>query len=209
MSHGHGAGHGADGEGNKKIAIFISIIALFLAVAETFAKSAQTNQISYNVEASNLWSFMQAKTIRQTTLRTAAEQMSIDVALAKDPAVKAALETRVKTWNDTANRYQSEPAVDKSGAPVIDPKTGLNKGEGRVELIARAVAMEKLRDVAADKYHLFEIASALFQIALVLTSVYLLTHAVLLLWGSFGLCAAAFGLMAAGLFKPDLIHLVH
>ena len=66
------------------------MIALFLAIAETFAKSAQTDQISYNVEASNLWSFYQAKTIRQTTLRTAAEQMTIDVALAKDPAVKVA-----------------------------------------------------------------------------------------------------------------------
>lgn len=210
MSHAHGAGHGADGEGSKKIAIFISVIALFLAIAETLAKSAQTDQISHNVEASNLWSFMQAKTIRQTTLRTAAEQMSIDVALAKDPAVKAALEKRVAAWTETANRYQSEPAVDpKTGHPLLDPKTGLNKGEGRTELVARAVAMEKLRDVAADKYHLFEIASAMFQIALVLASVYLLTHAALMLWASFGLCGLAFALMAAGLFKPDLMHLVH
>ncbi len=209
MSHGHGAGHSAEGDGNKKIAIFISVIALFLAIAETFAKSAQTNQISFNVEASNLWSFMQAKTIRQTTLRTAAEQMSIDVALAKDPAVKAALEKQVKSWSATADRYQSEPGVDKAGKPIIDPKTGLNKGEGRNELMARAIGMEKLRDVAADKYHLFEIASALFQIALVLTSVYLLTHASLLLWCSFGLCGMAFALMGAGFFKPDLIHLVH
>jgi Domain of unknown function (DUF4337) len=210
MSHGHGAGHSADGDGNKKIAIFISIIALFLAIAETFAKSAQTNQISYNVEASNLWSFMQAKTIRQTTLRTAAEQMSIDVALAKDPVVKTALEKRVNTWLETANRYQSEPGIDKkTGEKIIDPKTGLNKGEGRDELFARAVAMEKLRDVAADKYHLFEIASAMFQIALVLTSVYLLTHAALMLWTSFGLCGLAFALMGAGFLKPDIIHLVH
>jgi hypothetical protein len=210
MAHGHGAGHGAEGDGNKTIAIFISIIALFLAIAETFAKSAQTNQISYNVEASNLWSFMQAKTIRQTTLRTAAEQMSIDVALAKDPVVKAALEKQVGAWKATADRYQSEPGVDpKTGQPLIDPKTGLNKGEGRNELMARALGMEKLRDVAADKYHLFEIASAMFQIALVLTSVYLLTHAALMLWTSFGLCGLAFALMAAGFFKPDLIHLVH
>ena len=42
MAHGHGAAHGGEGDTNKKIAIFISIIALFLAIAETFAKSAQT-----------------------------------------------------------------------------------------------------------------------------------------------------------------------
>ena len=32
MAHGHGAGHGGDGD-NKYIAIFISILALFLAIA--------------------------------------------------------------------------------------------------------------------------------------------------------------------------------
>jgi len=41
MSHGHGHAP-ADGE-NKYIAIFISVLALFLAIAETFAKGAQTN----------------------------------------------------------------------------------------------------------------------------------------------------------------------
>ena len=198
-AHGHGAGHG-EGETNKQIAIFISIIALFLAIAETLAKSAQTDQISYNVEASNLWSFYQAKTIRQTTLRTAAEQMSIDVALAKDPAVKSLLDNRVKQWTETANRYQKEP---KTG-----PK-GENLGEGRDELQLRAIDFTKKRDVAADKYHLFEIASAMFQVALVLTSVYLLTHAVLMLWCSVGLCGLGFALMAAGFFKPDILHLFH
>jgi Domain of unknown function (DUF4337) len=198
MSHGHGASHG-DGS-NKKIAIFISLIALLLAIAETFAKGAQTEQISKNVEASNLWSFYQAKTIRQTSIKTAAEQMEIDVALARDPVVKDRLQARVTAWKADADRYQSEPKTGKKGE---------NIGEGRKELQQRAIAAEKERDVAADKYHLFEIASAIFQIALVLTSVYLLTSAGLLLWSSFGLCGLALALTLAGLFKPDLIHLVH
>jgi Domain of unknown function (DUF4337) len=197
MSHGHGGGHAETS--NKTIAIFISVIALCLAIAETFAKGAQTNQISYNVEASNLWSFYQAKTIRQTSIKTAAEQMEIDVALAKDPAVRERLDKRVKDWRADAARYDSEPK--------LGPK-GENKGEGRQELRARAIDAEKNRDVAADKYHLFEIASALFQIALVLTSVYLLTTAGLLLWGSVGLCGLAFALMLAGLFAPSMIHIL-
>ena len=46
----HGAGHGpVEGE-TKKIAILISILALFLAIAETLGKSAQTEGISANVE---------------------------------------------------------------------------------------------------------------------------------------------------------------
>ena len=54
----HAAGH------NKQIALLIAVIALFLAFSETLGKSAQTAAISFNVEASNLWAFFQAKTIR-------------------------------------------------------------------------------------------------------------------------------------------------
>jgi hypothetical protein len=197
MSHAHGA-HVQHETGSKKIAIFVSFIALFLAIAETLAKGAQTNQISYNVEASNLWAFYQAKTIRQTTMNTAAEQMEVDVSLARDPAVKERLEKRVGEWRAVAARYQSEPNV----------KDGVNLGEGRKELQERAIAAGKKRDVYADKYHLYEISSALFQVALVLTSVYLLTNASLLLYGSGLLCAAAFVLMGAGAFAPHLIHLL-
>ena len=58
---------------NKKIALMIAVLALFLALSETLGKSAQTGAISDNVEASNLWAFFQAKTIRMTQIRTAAE----------------------------------------------------------------------------------------------------------------------------------------
>src|SRR4051794_28980426 len=76
MSGAHGHGH-ADGD-NKKIALLISVLALFLALAETMAKGAQTNALSYNVEASNLWAFFQAKTVRQTVVRTAGEMADFD-----------------------------------------------------------------------------------------------------------------------------------
>jgi hypothetical protein len=198
MAHGHGAGHGI--EASKGIAVFISLIALCLAIAETLAKGAQTNQISANVEASNLWAFFQAKTIRQQTLRTAAEQMAVDVALARDPATKERLEKRIADWQVEIARFQSEPKTDKYGNDV---------GEGRTELSRRAIELTKKRDVYADKYHLYEIASAVFQIALVLTSVYLLTQTAMLLYGSVALCGLAFTLMGAGLFKPELAHFIH
>ena len=38
---------------NKKIALLIAVLALFLAFSETLGKSAQTAGIGYNVEASN------------------------------------------------------------------------------------------------------------------------------------------------------------
>jgi altronate dehydratase len=116
MSHGHGHGHDHGSPTNKRIAIFISILALCLAIAETLGKSAQTNSISANVEASNLWAFYQAKTIRMTSVQTAADQMDVDIQLAKDPEAKKLLEKRVADWRATAKRYDDEPkAVGTKG----------------------------------------------------------------------------------------------
>ena len=98
MAHGHGAGHGGGDSDNKYLAIFISILALCLALAETFAKGAQTNSIAYNIEASDKWAFFQAKTIRRTTVETAADALELDIKLARDPATKQLLEKRVADW---------------------------------------------------------------------------------------------------------------
>jgi len=73
MSGGHGHAGGEHHGGNKGIALLIALLALVLAFAETLGKSAQTAGLIHHVEASNLWAFFQAKTVRQTTLRTAAE----------------------------------------------------------------------------------------------------------------------------------------
>src|SRR5215212_7362248 len=125
MSGAHGQGHV---EGNKKIALLISVLALFLALVETMAKGAQTNALSYNIEASNLWSFFQAKTIRQTVVRTAGEMVDLERAPKVDPEATDAVAKRTDTWAKTVARWESEPET----------------GEGRKELIARAkVAQEK------------------------------------------------------------------
>ena len=192
MSHGHGAAHG--GGDNKFIAIFISILALMLALAETFGKGAQTNSISYNVEASNLWSFYQAKTIRQTTLKTAAEQMEIDAQLSRDPATKAALDKRIAAWRGEVDRYQSEPKAD-------------GKGEGRKELQLRAIEAGKKRDLYMEKYHHYEVASAAFQIAIVLAGAYILVHNSIMLWIAGSLAVSGFFFTIVGFFFPSAIHL--
>lgn len=193
MAHGHGVGHG-DAEGSSKyIAIFISALALFLAIAETLAKSAQTNSLSYNIEASNLWAFYQAKTIRQTTLKTAAEALEIDAQAARDPAFKAKLDKRVADWKADVARYQSEPNA--------------KGGEGRKELQERAGQAEKKRDLYTEKYHHFEVASALFQIAIVLASVYLITHVFHLVMAAGLLTAVGTFFFLVGLFFPQAVHL--
>ena len=68
-------GHGQVDPSNRNIAMLISVLALVLAISETLGKAAQTNALNVNVEAANLWNFFQAKTIRSTVLKTAAEEL--------------------------------------------------------------------------------------------------------------------------------------
>jgi Domain of unknown function (DUF4337) len=195
MSHGHGHGAGHDAHATdgtaKYIAIFISVLALMLAISETFGKSAQTTYIAKNVEAANLWAFFQAKTIRRTTVETAAQALTLDVQLARDPATKAMLEKRVAAWEADAKRYRSEPET----------------GEGSNELRVKALAAEKERDKSLEKYHHFEVASAAFQIAIVLAGAFLLVKSTILLWLAGGLSLAGLAFTLIGLLFPSAVHL--
>src|SRR3974377_310770 len=76
--------------GNKKIALLIAVLALFLAFSETLGKSAQTSAITYNVASNDLWAFFQAKTIRITVLSTAADQLQVVADTTENGAAKTA-----------------------------------------------------------------------------------------------------------------------
>jgi hypothetical protein len=178
--HGHVEHHG----GNKGIALLISVLALVLAFSETLGKSAQTAAIAHNIEASNLWAFFQAKTIRQTVLRTAAEEL--EVSSSSESSKK-----QTAKWRETAQRYQNEPET----------------GEGRDQLMARAKDAEKRRDVSLARYHHYEVASASVQIAIVLASAAIITAIAALVWiaGALGLVGVAFCVI--GFFFPSAVHL--
>ena len=180
----------ASGE-NRKIALLIAIIALCLALSETLGKGAQTESISKNVEASNLWAFFQAKTIRRTTVQTAAEQAKLGLSAASDDATKATLQKQIDDWQKTAARYRSEPET----------------GEGTEQLSERAKHAEEERDLATAKYHHFELASAAFQIGIVLASATIITGIIVLAWISGLLALAGIAMTALGIFTPHLLHL--
>jgi hypothetical protein len=179
-------------QSNKKIALLIAVIALFLAFSETLGKAAQTDALSYNVEASNLWAFFQAKTIRITTLRTAADTRKIDVTASVEPAVKDAMTRQIDGWLKTAARYEDEP----------DPP------EGRKQLMARAKAAEQKRDTALARYHHYEVASAAYQIAIVLASAEVITGMIALAWLAGGLGIVGLVFTGIGLLAPHAVHLM-
>lgn len=191
MSAGHGHGPAHHDEGSKKIGLLISVLALVLAFSETLGKGAQTEALSLNIEASNLWTFFQAKTVRLTMMKTAAESAALELAKATEPAARELIDKQITGWRKNAERYDSEPETN----------------EGRKELAARAKATEHKRDHALAAYHNYEIASGAVQIAIVLASASIITGLAVLVWiaGALGVVGVAFSLIA--FFWPTAVHL--
>lgn len=187
-----GHGHVEHEGGDKRIALLIAVLALFLALVQTGAKSAQTEVITQNVEAANLWAFFQARTIRQTTVRTAAEQADLQKATTADSGARTAVDTQAKSWRDTAARWESEPST----------------GEGRKELSERAHEAERKREHSLAQYHFYEYSSALFEIAIVIASASIVTNVSALVWLSALLGVGGLGLGSIGFLAPQAFHLM-
>jgi hypothetical protein len=189
LEHAEHAEHAA--HSNRKIALLIAVLALFLAFSETLGKSAQTSAITLNVATNDLWSFFQAKTIRATVLTTAAEQAQVEADRTTDADGRAKLLKLVEGWKKTVARYNDEPET----------------GEGRKQLAERAKEAEEKRELALARYHQFEFASAAFQIGIVLASAEVITGIAALGWMSGLLGVFGLGFMALGLWAPHALHL--
>jgi hypothetical protein len=176
---------------NKKIALLIAVLALFLAFSETLGKSAQTEAISENVAASNLWAFFQAKTIRMTVLRTGAERLLLDASAVTDATAKTRMEKTANEWKQTVVRYDDEPSTD----------------EGRKQLVERAKHAEHVRDLAMARYHHYELSSAAYQIGIVLASAEVITSMAALGWLAGLLGVTGFAFCAIGLWAPHAVHM--
>jgi hypothetical protein len=188
MEHAEHAQHAA--HSNKQIALLIAVLALFLAFSETLGKASQTEGISLNIKASDTWNFFQAKTIRQTTLRTAAQAFQVEAAAMPDDTKKAALLKQADDWMKTVARYESDP----------------KEKDGRKELRAQAEAYEHERDTHLARYHAYEYSSAAYQIGIVLASAAVITGMAALVYGAMGLGIIGLALSGMGLFAPNMPH---
>jgi hypothetical protein len=176
---------------NKKIALMIAVMALFLALSEMLGKSANTEAITLNIKVSDTWNFFQAKNIRRTVVLSAAEEMKVETIRVSDNNAKAAMNKQIDEWQKTAARYRSEPETR----------------EGTTELAERAMVAEHERDTALARYHNYEIASAAFQIGIVLCSAAVITGMLLLAWVAGGVAIFGLAFTALGLFAPHALHL--
>lgn len=185
MSGGHGAVEGS----NRRVALLISVLALFLAFSETLGKAAQTDALGANIEASNLWAYFQARTIRGTVVKTTDE-----LAALLPPGTSAeAVQAKRAEWAKTLARWESDPA----------------SGDGRKELQEKARRAQETRDLALHRYHHYEFASAAFQIGIVLASAQVITGILALGLAGGALGLAGIALLGFGLYAPHALPFFH
>ena len=161
----------ASSHSNQLVVIYISVLAIILAVTSMGSDDAKVEMISSGITISDTYSFYQAKSIRQNNASLAADYMQ-SLKVSSSPFVKENsrwIDDRISAYRATVSRYESEPTT----------------GEGRVELLAKARALEKVRDLAATQSPLFDFAEVLIQIAIVLASISMITHRRWVLWLSY------------------------
>jgi hypothetical protein len=177
---------------DKKIALLIAILALFLALAETGAKKATHHSTEKNIESSDLYNFYQAKKARSTIFETAAKSFEAFAPTITDEKVKENVEKQIGAWKQRVADFEHDP----------------KKSEDSLERIQeRAHEAGEARELSNKKLEHFELASGALQISIVLASAAIITAVPLLAWisGTLGLVGVA--LMSLGYFAPTWLPL--
>ena len=191
----------ADESFKNRAALIIAFMAMLLAITSLGGGNAAEDMANNNIHASDTWAFYQAKSIRQTSLRVAADGFEADLRTNPNMPAEARefIQKKIEEYRATAARYEDEP--DKE-----DPDNPL-KGEGRKQLTARAKDYEAQRELASKQDPNFDFSEALFQIAIVLASVAILADSRLVLRVSLVAGLAATLLMLNGYFLilPNLL----
>jgi hypothetical protein len=186
----------------SRVALLIAFMAMLLAITSLGGGNAAEDIFNNNIHASDTWNFYQAKNIRQTAFRLAADELESELTVSGaslSPEARAALEQKIKVYRDTVARYESEPDKEDPSNPI--------KGEGKKELTARAKHFESQRDRAQEQDPNFDFAEALFQIAIVLASVAILANSRMIVTASIIAGAIATVLMINGYFLLFLLPL--
>ncbi|HEX6183650.1 MAG TPA: DUF4337 domain-containing protein [Pyrinomonadaceae bacterium] len=191
----------ADENFKNRAALIIAFMAMLLAITSLGGGNAAEDMANNNIHASDTWAFYQAKSIRQTSLRVAADGFEADLSANPNMPAEARefVRKKIEEYRATAARYEDEPDKEDPGNPL--------KGEGRKQLTARAKDYEAQREVASKQDPNFDFSEALFQIAIVLASVAILAGSRLILRVSLVAGLAATLLMLNGYFLllPNLL----
>jgi hypothetical protein len=156
-----------------KAGFVISVFALFLAFNTYIANGLSGTVLTNTIKANDTWSFYQAKSIKQTMNETAADEA--EARGDKDKAIK---------YRATVERYESEPST----------------GEGKKELMTRALKLEAERNHAKKQSPWISLAGSTMQLAIVLISASIIAVSSFMFWSSFGVMAIGLILMTQGIW---------
>jgi Domain of unknown function (DUF4337) len=180
-------------EKDRRAAIVIAILALFLALAEAGAKKADHISTEKNIESSDLFNFYQAKKIRSTIVETASQTLESQMPGISDPKARDALEKQVADFKATAAQFEHDPKKPEDSLDAIQD---------------RANEAGEARELANRRLEHYELGSGAVQIAIVLASAAIITGVGALMWFSIALGAVGVLLMALGFFAPTIISFI-
>jgi hypothetical protein len=160
---------------DRWISVYIGIVAVVLAVCAMGGGNATKDSTRYNIEASNGWSFFQAKNLRRNALLLSVDELELTLKANPllPPEARALYEEKIKTRKADIARLTNDP-VGK---------------EGMDQLFERTKAVEMQRDLSLKRDPYFDYGQALLQIAIVIASVALVSNGTMLLIFSV-ICAA-------------------
>lgn len=157
----------------SRAGMIINVFAALLAFNTYVAGSLNSTILNNTIKANDVWSFYQAKSIKQSMAE-----------YAREDAQRLGEASRVAELTARIDRYESEPATN----------------EGKRELFVQAKKLEAERDVAKKKSPWIGYASTAYQLSIVLLSTSILTVSVALFWGSFIMAGVGIVLMTQGLW---------
>jgi hypothetical protein len=147
----------------------ITFLAAFLAITSLLDGGNSSQILENTIEANNVWSFYQAKSIKQSLAE-----------MAYDNAVRARDTRKAEVMKAKIDRYENEPK------------------EGKKDLMAKARGIEAERAVAQMRSPWYTYSNALYQIAIVILAASMLTLSKRMYWIGIGLGLLAVLLMTQG-----------
>ncbi len=149
----------------KWVAIYISVLAVLLAIAATGSNDAMKIAQQAGFQVNDQYSYYQAKTIRQQQYKLASD--GLEMKLLETPNLP---EPVLKQLQASKARYDAEIERLKS-----------DKKNGQMELLAKAESCQNERSLALAQHPFYDYSGAMLQIAIVLASASIIMGARLLL----------------------------
>ena len=151
-----------------RVSVLVGIFAVLLAVIHVEAASSARESLLRTVKASDTYNYMEAKIIRESLLKTEAQNPSFDAA--------------------------TKAAMLKEAARLRDPDAA---GHGIVQLQKTADQLRDEGEAASKSGEWFELAETAMQVAIVLLSIALVARSTAIVVGAAGLALVGVIIAAA------------